>query len=119
MGVVLEDDHIVVRGLLYSRRIPIPSVTSVTYFPAVKWKSASGQHRAWSTRCSRRQMISDSGYRTTRATPAPREREVPLARFQENEPTFALAVVGAHVGQTALVGGWVVVSTGRVEQESQ
>ena len=45
MGVVLEDDHIVVRGLLYSRRIPIPSVTAVTYFPAVKWKSASGRSR--------------------------------------------------------------------------
>jgi hypothetical protein len=43
MGVVLEDDHIVVRGLLYSRRIPISSITSVTYLPAVKWKSASGR----------------------------------------------------------------------------
>jgi hypothetical protein len=45
MGVVMGDDHIVVRGLLYSRRIPIPSITSVTYFPAVRWTSASGRSR--------------------------------------------------------------------------
>ena len=45
MGVVLDDDHIVVRGLLYSRRIPMASITSVTYFPAVRWTSPSGRSR--------------------------------------------------------------------------
>lgn len=45
MGVALDDDHIVVRGLLNSRSIPIPLVTSITNFPAVKWKSKSGRSR--------------------------------------------------------------------------
>jgi len=45
MGVVLEDDHIVVRGLLFSRRIPMATITSVTAFPAVRWHSESGRSR--------------------------------------------------------------------------
>ena len=45
MGVVLSDDDVVVRGLIYSRKIPIRAVTSVTSYPAVRWASNSGRAR--------------------------------------------------------------------------
>lgn len=45
MRVACESDRIRVRGLLYSRSIPIQQITSVTPFPALTWRSRSGRSR--------------------------------------------------------------------------
>ena len=45
MRVACESDRVRVRGLLYSRTIPMSRITSVTPFPALVWRSRSGRSR--------------------------------------------------------------------------
>ena len=45
MRVACGSDRIRVRGLLYSRSIPIAQITSVTRFPALLWRSGAGRRR--------------------------------------------------------------------------
>ncbi|MFL6023978.1 MAG: hypothetical protein ACJ72O_11620 [Marmoricola sp.] len=47
MKVVLNDDRIIIRGLLWSRHIPRAEVTSVSDFPAVRWTDQYGKSH-WS-----------------------------------------------------------------------
>ncbi|MFI5710618.1 PH domain-containing protein [Kribbella sp. NPDC051620] len=43
LGVVADDDGIEVHGLFRNRRIARDEVTSITDFPAVRWKSEDGK----------------------------------------------------------------------------
>ncbi|MEV6411973.1 PH domain-containing protein [Kribbella sp. NPDC051718] len=43
LGVVADDDGIEVHGLFRNRRIARDAVTSITDFPAVRWKSSDGK----------------------------------------------------------------------------
>jgi hypothetical protein len=43
LGVVVDDEGIEVHGLFRNRRIARDEVTSITDFPAVRWKSADGK----------------------------------------------------------------------------
>lgn len=45
MAVVCEPAHIRVRGLVYSRSIPIDAITSISHYPAVRWKGSTGKWR--------------------------------------------------------------------------
>lgn len=42
--VSLEQDRIVVRGLLWSRTIPRAQVVAITGYPALKWRRSSGHY---------------------------------------------------------------------------
>ena len=43
MKVVLEDDSVLIRGLLWSRRIPRAAITGVSNLPAVRWRDQAGR----------------------------------------------------------------------------
>jgi hypothetical protein len=47
LGVVLSEEAILIRGLLWSRSIAIDRVLKTTLFPGVRWRSPSGRAR-WS-----------------------------------------------------------------------
>jgi hypothetical protein len=44
-AVVCERGAVVVRGVLWTRRVPTMAVTALTSFPALRWQTAAGRRR--------------------------------------------------------------------------